>query len=370
MLKRIIIISLLIFTCYVKNAESWNTDNITVMTAVATMIEVEVIPIITHTPLSEINILGDKLFIRAGVDDYDAITNMILYYHKPGDTNYQPVDFNLSKSIPEAEIPPHYVTLNGIEYYIKVETTKGTDVYFKSASNPVKLKVSQTKTTTIGAAGGTIKLIDGNHYDGAVELNVPEGALGGNVEIKAIQIYPLVQQEHKDCTAVYDIHPHNLTFLKYCDLTLLYFDLNNDGKVDGTDTDEKKLKICWWDGFDWRYLGGKVDPEKNTVTVKVYNLNTFGIISSDKIKFDYRPKEKIITPNGDLINDNLFFEGLSDKNFEIKIFNSKGSLKRTITDIPYWDGKDNHGRYLPIGLYFYQIKVDNKVISGVFAIAR
>ncbi len=371
MLKRIIIISLVIFACNVKNAESWNTANITVMTASATVSgTIVTTPVITHTPLNEINILGNKLFIKAGVDNYDAITNMILYYHNPGDTNYQAVNFNLSPSESEAEIPQNYVTLNGVEYYIKAETTQGTNIYFKSASSPVKVKILQTKTAIISASGGKIKLIDGNHYDGAVELNIPEGALNGNMEIKASQIYPFIQEEHKNCVAVYDIQPHNFTFLKYCDLTLLYFDLNNDGKIDGTAIDEKNLKICWWDGFDWRYLGGTVNTEKNTVTAKIFNLNTFGIMSSDKIKFDYRPEEKIITPNGDLINDNLFFDGLSDKNFEIKIFNSKGVLKRTITDIPYWDGKDNQGRYLPIGLYFYQINVDNKIINGVFAIAR
>ena len=99
MLKRIIIISLVIFACNVKNAESWNTANITVMTASATVSgTIVTTPVITHTPLNEINILGNKLFIKAGVDNYDAITNMILYYHNPEDTNYQAVNFNLSPS--------------------------------------------------------------------------------------------------------------------------------------------------------------------------------------------------------------------------------------------------------------------------------
>ncbi len=87
-----------------------------------------------------------------------------------------------------------------------------------------------------------------------------------------------------------------------------------------------------------------------------------------------KPEEKIFTPNGDGINDLLIFHGLSGKlqqgGFEIKIIDVRGRLIRLITDVEYWDGKDEEGKYVKTGAYLYQYKYDNNFITGIAIIAR
>ncbi|MBN1898078.1 MAG: gliding motility-associated C-terminal domain-containing protein, partial [Spirochaetes bacterium] len=162
-------------------------------------------------------------------------------------------------------------------------------------------------------------------------------------------------------------------------LDLVYFDLDHDGKVetlDGTETEkeEKNMALFWWDGFEWRYIGGSVNPSKNTVSASVSRLSLFALFSVDHLsKEAFRPKEKIITPNGDGINDIVYFGGGYGE-FEIIIFDVNGREIRKINDLPQWDGKDSRGKYVESGVYIYQanVPVNGKMelMSGTIAVAK
>jgi len=62
----------------------------------------------------------------------------------------------------------------------------------------------------------------------------------------------------------------------------------------------------------------------------------------------------------------------STENTEIKIYNIKGQLIKTITSFPnhclgtheiVWDGKDKDGRKVSSGLYYYQVKIGDEIIG-------
>jgi gliding motility-associated-like protein len=68
------------------------------------------------------------------------------------------------------------------------------------------------------------------------------------------------------------------------------------------------------------------------------------------------------SPNGDYINDTWFIEGLElYENSSVKLFNRWGQL--VYENIDYqndWNGKDNHGRELPFGTYYYVLELENE----------
>jgi gliding motility-associated-like protein len=91
---------------------------------------------------------------------------------------------------------------------------------------------------------------------------------------------------------------------------------------------------------------------------------------------EYRPKEKIITPNGDDKNPYASFDGLVGEDYTISIFDIRGHKVKTITtsSLPRWDGTDDGGRVVESGVYLYQFKADvngsSKLISGTIVVAK
>jgi len=65
--------------------------------------------------------------------------------------------------------------------------------------------------------------------------------------------------------AVYTFGPENLIFKKFVTMKLLFRTSTILGSVDGTNFRVNTLKTFWWDGFDWRLLGGKKDPNANLI---------------------------------------------------------------------------------------------------------
>jgi gliding motility-associated-like protein len=91
---------------------------------------------------------------------------------------------------------------------------------------------------------------------------------------------------------------------------------------------------------------------------------------------EYRPKEKIITPNGDDKNPYASFGNLNGQDYSIDIFDIRGHKVKTITtsSLPRWDGTDDGGRVVESGVYLYQFKADvngsSKLISGTIVVAK
>lgn len=327
-------------------------------------------------PYSEIHILGDKIYLPVHITDGENNTNIILHYKSSIMEEYEQINFSPKPSgssdyYGSIEISPEKQGLGTLYFYVQLlNTINGVDNVYGSSNFPKIMNISQENSTTITKKGGILKLQDGNPDDGENCLDVSENAVVNN-NLKMKQIYPVPKEApYQDCVALYKIGPDHTVFNNFCSLTLLYFDLNNDGKIDNTSIQEDQLKMCWYDGFEWRNIGGKVDEKKNTVQSYVIQTGLYGLIPADKVKqVSIKPLERIITPNEDGMNDHLFFNGVYG-DFTIKIFNINGHIIRSISDLPFWDGKDSDNNYVPIGIYLYVIKVGDQKINGVCAVAR
>lgn len=75
-------------------------------------------PAIVHTPVKT-GESGKNLLISAKVTDDGQVISVILFYRKPGATDYQPITMNPESNSYVAEIPADQATTVGIQYYIE-----------------------------------------------------------------------------------------------------------------------------------------------------------------------------------------------------------------------------------------------------------
>ncbi len=87
---------------------------------------------------------------------------------------------------------------------------------------------------------------------------------------------------------------------------------------------------------------------------------------------------RVITPNGDLLNDVVYFkfdDTISGLPLEGNIFDLNGAkvahttLDSTETAM-LWDGKDDGGRVAPSGIYIYSFVLGTHQATGTVVVAR
>lgn len=87
---------------------------------------------------------------------------------------------------------------------------------------------------------------------------------------------------------------------------------------------------------------------------------------------------RIMTPNGDALNDVIFFKfnnTLTGLPIESQILDIHGAKVSGLTfnsneTALIWDGRDEGGRLLPSGVYIYSIKIGRNTASGTVVLAR
>ncbi|MFH1784294.1 MAG: gliding motility-associated C-terminal domain-containing protein [bacterium] len=350
-------------------------------------------PVIEHIPERLVNIVGNKIVLSATITEDRELVSAHLFYKAHSASQYNEVDVSLSNVTRHeltVSIPREIVTPDGVDYYITAIDSAGSPGCFSGAGytrgipspvEPIEIEVNPTIVgVTVDSEGGTVALRDANPTDGTTQLVIPKGALSSSKEIVISQIYNVDTVPagggaalSKEPVSAYEFIPDKLIFNKPSTLSLLYFDLDSDGYVDGTSVREETLRIFWWDGFAWRYVGGEVDALTNTVTSEIMHFCIYALFPARELAAgDYRPNNKIITPaTADGINDVAEFNGLQGKNIEIKIFDVTGKKIRTINSEPYqWDGRNDEERLVEGGVYIYQFEVDGELISGIIAVAK
>jgi len=235
-----------------------------------------------------------------------------------------------------------------------------TNFYLKVtaiSSEYVSEKISATN-------GGKIVL------ENKVELEVPAGSLTKDENISLVEknknLYSKLKNDI-DAVAIYEFSPKGLIFRKPVKLTYYYKNKEISSE------DEDKLRVYYWDGYDWRYVGGVVDKTAKTVSCNITHFSVYGLFPVVVLP-SYKPLEKIITPVlKDGINDVATFDGLITENVNIKIFDITGRLVRDIEVLKegnIWDGKDESGNIVESGVYIYQFEFNGKKYSGTIVVAK
>ncbi len=356
------------------------------------------VDLIFPTP-RKIGMLGNQIVLsRQFVTSSDtAMIESVGMGYKKKDGTYNTMGFSPALSLGETSytgktiIPREALSAveeNGkIEYYLEMKTDDG-----EMTRVDYSIELTRVTEDTVSSSGKTVQVADGNPYDGETSVVFPEGALEEETKITITQLDADSEPRIRDArtilsskpVTVYDFDANGAKLKKPVTLTMLYIDVDGegnrgDGKVDDTDNslDAAVLKLFYWDGFSWRYVGGTVNTEKHTVTATVSHFSKYALFAARGSESkDFRPFERIITPNGDGINDYADFNGL-DSN--VKIFDIRGKKIRTlnpetISIEPYveirWNGRDDNGDIVESGVYLYQYKYNGKLTSGVIAVAK
>ena len=361
-----------------------HTLGLTARVVVTSNIVPPVVHVPNHVPLDRYNIVNDQIVLNVTLATQTGYTNCTLHYRIKGNTNYLTTNFApLISSVVtnnyrgEAVIPSAYVTVMGLEYYI---TAKGPVNFwsFRSNNSPQVIPFVESESLIYTRNGShSLVLKDGNPYDGTTSLSINNYSENINIVFKELihkeADFPKNNFQNVQSSApvmLFEIQPVGSVLPDSAELNLLYLDVDKNGKEDTLGVQEQLLKIFWFDGLEWRYAGGDVDPVAKTIRAPIYRFGTFGIFPVSGIdQSAFKPSEKIITPNGDGINDTLLFSGLTGT-YEIKIVDITGRLVRVITDVPYWDGKDMNGNNAHGGVYVYMLKQNGKIIKGTVVIAR
>jgi hypothetical protein len=344
-------------------------------------------PGIVHVPLQRISPLATVVTATGTVSDTAGLSRIDAYYYRDSDTSISTATVYFS-GYPAATNFSCSMTVFGMSsvkhfyYRFAAYDRNGYCGQWPANDNSFcQVNVDASYVSTVGLDGGTISIPGANSGAGNTCLQIPQGALDGSTQITITEVNPsdgsslgqnalaLSGQNHP--VAIYQFGPDGLVFKEDVILTLAYRDANHDGIVDDTSFPASSLGIMWWDGRDWRLLGGTVDTRTNTVSCRIRHFSIYALFSAGPVTdADARPKEKIITPAlADHINDFAQFGGLSDTDV-VNIYDVTGRRIRQLRGNSIWDGRDDDNAIVESGLYIYQIKKSGKTISGTIVVAK
>ncbi|MBI4655948.1 MAG: gliding motility-associated C-terminal domain-containing protein [Elusimicrobia bacterium] len=140
------------------------------------------------------------------------------------------------------------------------------------------------------------------------------------------------------------------------------------------------LAMYWNNTEKYVKLFGRVDAQNQTVSIQSAMTGSYQIRSllrESGVSFDVSGlSNKIITPNGDGLNDTAVFtfDNPKDSAFSGKIFDIEGAfvadmLQGPISNSLQWDGKRD-GAKVQGGVYVYQIRAEDKAFNGTLMVIR
>lgn len=243
-------------------------------------------------------------------------------------------------------------------------------------ASPFQTSIIDQICGSVTPAGARVSAPDLVASDGRTAVHIPAGAVQtpGTLCIRAENdsLFPAGPLGTR-ASAIYSVNLTGTSLVHPVDLVLSYpADLS--GKVVGTGSDPKTLGIYWLDdtrlGGDWRVLSrSTLDSTLHTLTGQTGHFSVFGLFPAGAIGSpQLRPSERIVTPNGDGINDRVVFGAGID---EVKIFDVRGARVRSIAGpSPIWDGTNDSGSIVESGVYIYQYMASGERVSGVIGVAK
>lgn len=323
---------------------------------------------------------NEAITFKAKLEDDTQIKSATLFYKYKEEPNFNSRSMTLTQNIQnpfeyvaEITFSKQELKEGEIEYYIV-----GDDGFNKTSLGninvPIKLEILNEfspVSDSISSNGGKFRVQEGDSANNATELIFPAGSLPHELKISAKKLNAAILPPVNGQLAVnsFEFGPEGARFNRPITMKLNYSDSDQDGIVDGTNLSEKELRLFWYDGFSWRNLGGKVDESANIVTGEVSHFSVYGLFpAGDPKAEEIRTKEKIITPNGDGIND--FAQFGNSGQFEIVIYNTYGKKVKKIENNNIWDGRNENGEIVESGVYLYQVKTNETLVSGTIGVAK
>ena len=365
---------------------------------------------IVHTPISYVSAIDGIVVATGTVTDTVGVNSITMHYKTDDSVDYSSYTLTLSAQSTASKPGMASRVLNAMNkvapstynfafeldksrvnfakakyfyYYFTATDINSAVCWLPPQGGYFTAQVIAANAVTCGTNGGSISLPNGNPADGSTLIDIPAGALEGNTQVTITEIDPAdgsIPPGKSPCAsvkpvAVYSFGPENLVFKKFVTMKLLFQDVNHTGVVDGTNYKTSSLKVFWWDGFNWRLLGGKKDQALNLITYgNIKHFSMYALFPANALSDnDYRPKERIITPATiDGHNDSALFTGLVDGD-TVNIYDIRGRKIRQLNNGVFsWDGKDDGGQIVESGIYIYQIKLNEsgKIISGTVVVAK
>ncbi len=162
--------------------------------------------------------------------------------------------------------------------------------------------------------------------------------------------------------------------------------LNSAGGARPAADATSSYSVYWNNGSQYLKLFGQVDPQSQTVAVNTAMTGTYEVrplARTTSFDFDLSGQvNKVITPNGDHLNDEAFFiyQNPRDSAITGKVYDMTGGQVADMVSCPsvppqpgmgclQWDGKAG-GRVVKGGVYVYAIKGEGKTFSGTIVVIR
>lgn len=290
--------------------------------------------------------------------------------------------------IPRSELQP--IRNGGRLDYIFVARQSGRGTMLNSLGNapapsgsslvdPFKTNIVSQWCSAVGPSGAKVSAPDLSLVDGRTAVLLGPGAVPtpGTLCITAEDpdTWPLGPEGTK-AAAIYSIVLNDTSLQQPVQLVLSY-PADVDGKVTDLNVNGESLAIHWLKPESralaergWRPLSrSSVDTTLHTVTGSTGHFSTFAIFPTGPVgSAQLRALERIITPNGDGVNDTASF---ATDVPEVRFFDIRGRRVRTVRGPgPTWDGRDDSGDIVESGVYIYQYTVQGDTISGVIAVAK
>ncbi|MEW6555902.1 MAG: fibronectin type III domain-containing protein, partial [Elusimicrobiota bacterium] len=338
-------------------------------------------PTISYTPsITEVNIIGDIITISADVVDDRCIDYVRIYFRKNGETSFSFSDFvplpSTNTYSGYGMIPVSAITTVGLEYFITASdgvNISTTSIYTVSVSRICEKKPDSQFV---------VEALDGNPDDGSTKIQFSDFL---DLTISIEQKDSLLENSFgiEEIANKNNLHPivtytfgitNTAVFEKLFYITLLYFDINNDGLVETeygqvTDISETELSVYFWDGVRWRFIGGKPDYERNTFTIRVNKPGKYALFAKSRTSEKAVPEEKFIT----VFTPATFGE----KAEEVSIYDASGveviklSKANFYGSVITWNGTDENNKKVESGIYIFKIKTtDGKTEYGTIVVAK
>ncbi|MFH1368023.1 MAG: gliding motility-associated C-terminal domain-containing protein [Elusimicrobiota bacterium] len=341
-------------------------------------------PVITilKSPPANIGMIGNKILLVSEIIDIESELSSVTLTYWIGSQSKAAQTLTATSTIYTADFNDLVAGNCTIRYYLTAVNQWG----YTSWSSTGIFSVSQI-TKSDNFSSGKLLVDDGNPDDGNTSIDIPAGALKDNINLIIVQnnrddsdvprgnapansVYPSTVYDFKDDDG--STKGKDVTFKKPVTLTLLYMETDKDGYEDSSGKDERFMRVFWWDNYEWRLIGGKVDITNKTVTAKIMHLSKYAVFPIKSLTADdYRAKERILTPAGSPGKNDFCQFGVSGDNVKINIFDVNGAKVRELKDgVNIWDGKDEDDEIVESGVYIYQIKTGNETVSGTILIIK